>query len=316
MEITTVIYVNAIDERMIGKNICGFTLCKVYVGDNSSEHIIDNSIPVWKYANRLFDYHYDEINHKFAKNDNNGDYYLYFMKKYEVKSMEEAFDETYDEAYNFIDSLILFKQESLQLSQPYCLHKGIVNTYIKLDLFRYYVQYPYEIYCLSDDECNEIKQFYDTYSAFKNNEKTADIKNMIKIYFQARRIEIREVRFILLITVIEMFLGVSSEISNQISKGVATLMADNYEEHERISVKMKNIYNARSKYIHNGKKEKITMDIYDECNKYVLLIIKKLIEYNVKYNLSLKEIQDYIKNMGVLVTDLENKIELDRQNVV
>ena len=135
MEITTVIYVNGIDERMIGKNICGFTLRKVYIGDNSSEHIIDNSISVWKYANMLFDYHDDDFKHKFAKKDSNGNYYLYFIKKNEDNNVIEL----HNELYNFIDSLILFKKESLQLSQVYYLRKGTAN---KAELYGYYVKYP------------------------------------------------------------------------------------------------------------------------------------------------------------------------------
>ena len=305
MNITEIIYVRNIDEQLIGKEICGYKLCKSYINDKSPENKLDNNVYVWEYANILFDYHGD-CYEKFAINDSNGNYYLYFKKIYNIDNVDNLSKN--NDAQSFIETLILFKEEHLSFSLPYSFNENSGHNYIKINLYKYYIPEYEEKYLLTNDEIEKINKFYDIYKKFKINTKTNQIKNMINIHNQARTIDMLELQLILNITIIEMFIGAKHEISYQIQKGVATFFAKDYDEYKKIAKEMNNIYNARSKYIHLGDRNKITYEIYRNANYYARNIIKKLIEYNVTYNLSLDEIQKIMKNIGVLSSELEQII--------
>ena len=311
MNITEIIYVRNIDEQLIGKEICGYKLCKSYINDRSPENMLDNNVYVWDYANRLFDYHGD-YNEKFAINDSNGSYYLYFKKSHIAKNIDDFYNKC--DTDSFIQCLILFKEEHLQLSLPYFMFSNNGHTYIKINLYKYYVPKGGPTYTLSNEEINEINNFYEIYINFKSKENIKQIINMINIYNQARTIDMLELQLLLNITIIEMFIGAKYEISYQISKGVATFFAENYDEYKKISKEITNIYKARSRFIHSGNTNNITVETYRIANFYTRSIIKKLIEYNVTYNLSLSEIQTIMKNIGVLSTELEHRIIIECKN--
>ena len=305
MNITEIIYVRNIDEQLIGKEICGYKLCKSYINDKSPENKLDNNVYVWEYANILFDYHGD-CYEKFAINGTNGSYYLYFKKIHIAKTIDDFYRKC--DTDSFIETLILFKEEHLRLSLPYFIYGNNGHTYIKFNLYKYYVPEGGPTYTLSNEEINKINYFYKIYKNFKSKDNINQIINMINIYIQSRTIFALELKLLLNITIIEMFIGAKYEISYQISKGVATFFAKDYNEHKKISKEITNIYNARSRFIHSGDNNAITSKTYHTANYYARNIIKKLIEYNVTYNLSLDEIQKIMKNIGVLSSELEQII--------
>lgn len=130
--------------------------------------------------------------------------------------------------------------------------------------------------------------------ALFTNKINDQFSNMLQAYDTSYLIGIAELEYVMLFSVLEMAFGSGhSEITYQISRGTALLLANDASSMEDIFKRMKKLYNERSKYVHEGKKIKI--EALYELRNFVRQVLLKLIdlEYH-KDGKSFKDLQNQI----------------------
>lgn len=126
------------------------------------------------------------------------------------------------------------------------------------------------------------------------NKKNDQFCNMLRAYDTSYLIGITELEYIMLFSVLEMAFGSGNyEITYQISRGTALLLANDSSDMENIYTCMKKLYRERSKYVHEGKSIKI--EALYELRDTVRKILLKLID--MEYHKDGKSFRDLQKQI-------------------
>lgn len=138
----------------------------------------------------------------------------------------------------------------------------------------------FQIFTLSEKEVDDLTNFY----TCTNKPHSLYLENMLDLFHESFRIDNENLRFVMWITILEMFIGIQTELSYRLSRGVAVFLGKTNEESLEIFETCKNLYNARSKYLHNGDEDIITTDFSMKALDYARRVIANLmvIESDIK----------------------------------
>ncbi len=106
--------------------------------------------------------------------------------------------------------------------------------------------------------CTEKASFASFYHTRKEHQYSSAIDQMLSFFHYANGMENRYLRFISRVTAMEMLIDGQGSLSYRLRHHIAVLLGKDTHDSETIAVNMKNIYSARSKYLHDGKIEDLT----------------------------------------------------------
>lgn len=287
-----IVFVTNISETLVGKKICGFTLKKVY--RNSNEDYLKENLTSWEFGDRLLEYSkYTPANQpdSFLHKDEKGKYYLYFQGK----EREENTIDIFEEIVVFIESIVVFKDSAVSFSHPHKFSDKYGTVILRSPFHNYYSLNDYSKFVLEGNEFLELENFYEKYKQVKQNKDL--IRRMVELWLTSRRTPYFDVKFILHVTILEMFIDGNAELNYRLSRNIAIFLGATKENSEEIYKNMRKLYNARSKYLHNGEENR---DIQNEINAqhYARALIVKLITFSAEFNSSIKDIRSEIDKLG------------------
>lgn len=246
-KIQTIIFASGIDKELIGVDISGFVLKSTNKNESSTEILEMAEAALGDTMRMEVDYSY--------KDGDNLKSYLYFEKTY-INSLNL---EVYFESKHLINVLRLFKSSKIGFFHPFYLSESSGCGIFADEAHSYHSRFCFgEIFSLTYKEINEINKFFkDTYKEEKYND---DIEKMLLIFHESYRISSIELKLILRVIIFEMMIQDSTELVYRISRTLAVFLGINETESENILRKVKKIYTARSKYVHNGDRKNIMTD--------------------------------------------------------
>lgn len=267
-----VIFVTNISESLVGKEIAGYVLKKTYRGSDDKEDYLNKHSKAWEFADKLFAfsrYSIDNQPDEFLHSDENGFYYLYFQRIFEEEKEDEFF-----RAINFISALTIYIQSSVSFAHPYFFSDSHGNCIMRSHENNYYAFNEWRKMDMKEKEIVEFETFFSLYQGMEINKDV--VQRMIDIWMTSRRIPSFMIKFILHVTILEMFIDGNAELSYRLSRGVAVFLGKTKEESTLVFNNMKSLYNARSKFLHEGK-ENIKDENEINAQNYARELIRKLI---------------------------------------
>ena len=315
----TVIFVTNIDDGLIGKTICGYQLRKVYTGSSDRSELLTATMYSWEFANSLFLENDRETGclqepatnktvrvDSFLQKDLSGSYYRYFIKEYD----SEIEDKEWMSALRFVQCLSLFSDSGISFSYPYGFIEGKGVAIIQSPLHNYKSIYDWGIFKLSECEIETLECFYNSFLLLENeipngNEKKEwkqtikTINGMIDFWMEARKIANIDIKFIMHVSILEMLIDSSNELSYRISRAVAIFLGLSKQESRDIYKNVRNLYNARSRFLHDGESndDKNVALFYDNAEQYARQVVVKLIQETAK-GLTITIIREAFDSLG------------------
>ncbi|SEU10469.1 hypothetical protein SAMN05443270_3184 [Lacrimispora sphenoides] len=107
---------------------------------------------------------------------------------------------------------------------------------------------------LEDNEILKLEEFYELYKKIDKNKKIID--RMIDLWMTSRRTPSFDIKFILHVTILEMFINGNTKLSYRLSRSIAVLLGNSRENSKEIYNNVKKLYNARSRFLHDGEENK------------------------------------------------------------
>lgn len=201
------------------------------------------------------------------------------------------------EIYPIISTLRLFKTSRLGLYYPLSYdNSGKIVSEIVFG-------YPSSImesseiknFALDEQEQIKIKEFYDKVLYYLNN---PTIQTMIEIFNTSYSVMNTNIGFIMRVTILEMLIDGNAEMTYKLSRSVAVLLGKTKEKSEDIFKKCKKIYEARSKYLHEGKTKKITSGNQFLALDYSRRVIANLIDIFYEKQIDITTIRVALNEAG------------------
>lgn len=290
--VNTIVFVTNISQKLIGKNICGFTLRKAYRGSTKKCDYLNKKLLSWQFADKLLGYDSYMIANQpdtFLHSDKLGEYYLYFQKESVDKSVDN-----FIETGIFIKSITLYKTSGVSFTYPYSFSDNHGTVILKSPFHNYYSFNNWPEFDLEDSELIKLEEFYGSFQKVEVNKELID--RMINLWMTSRRTHIFEIKFILNITILEMFIKANSKITYNLSKSIAAFLGSSSENYMKIYRNMKKLYKARSKFLHNGNENKIDENEINAQN-YARELIVKIILLSSKYQKEIDTIREEINKL-------------------
>lgn len=117
-----------------------------------------------------------------------------------------------------------------------------------------FVEFKQPKYHLSDEDKVLFPQWYEKYSPQIFGDKNPVFQQILRTYEDSYLVGKLAPQYIMLFTVLEALFGTgNSEITYQVSRGLALLLSKTETEMKGIFTTVKRLYNSRSKYVHSGK---------------------------------------------------------------
>ncbi len=299
-------FVTNISETLVGKEICGFTLKKVY--RNSNADYLKEDLTSWEFGDMLFGYSMYTLANQpdgfLHMDEKEKYYYLYFQGK----EREESTIDIFGEIIAFIESIVVFKDSGISFSHAYKFSDKYRPVIINSPFHNYYSINDGAELELEGNEFLELENFYEKYKQVKQNKDL--VRRMVELWLTSRRTPYFDVKFILYVTILEMFIDGNAELTYRLSRSVAIFLGETRENSEEIYKNMKTLYNARSKYLHNGTENS---DGQSEINaqRYARALIAKLITFSADFKSPIADIRSEIDKLGfgecrLLIESLKN----------
>lgn len=289
-----VIFVTNISELLVGKEIAGYVLKKTYRGSDDKEDYLNKHNKAWEFADKLFEfsgYSIDNQPDEFLHSDERGFYYLYFQRMVEEEKVDEFF-----RAINFISALTIYIQSSVSFAQPYLFSDSHGNCIIRSHENNYYAFNEWGNLDMKEKEIVDFETFFSLYQGMELNKDV--VQKMIDIWMTSRRIPSFMIKFILHVTILEMFIDGNAELSYRLSRGIAVFLGKTKEDSTLVFNNMKSLYNARSKFLHEGK-ENSKDENETNAQNYARELIYKLINMSSgEKKKTLAEIRNNVTECG------------------
>lgn len=173
-----------------------------------------------------------------------------------------------------VTAIRLFKLSNLGMAYPLSLNEaggGIGNVIYDYHSMNHVDSVP--PFSLSEEEYGQIQAFY----AEVSKPQTDHVKQMIQLFHEAYRNRNSHIAFIMRVTILEMLIDGNAELVFRLSRSVAVLLGRDRAESQEIFEKCKKIYGARSKFLHDGKTDKITPEAELLTLDYARRVIANLI---------------------------------------
>ena len=133
---------------------------------------------------------------------------------------------------------------------------------------------PYEEYALNEDDKKAFLNWIEIYKGiFDKPKNNANFNRMLELYEMSYYSPYMEHAFLTLFAILELLVGAQSEITFQVSRGIALLLSNNENELETSFDEIKKLYNVRSKFVHNGSKVS-----YEDVRKLRFFVQKTIIK--------------------------------------
>lgn len=129
------------------------------------------------------------------------------------------------------------------------------------------------IFSLAEDENELFTTFVARLCSLRYPSK---VTQMIPFFHEACKTKNKAVRFVLRITILEMLIDGNAELSYRLSHHLAVFLGRTLDESKQIASNMKKMYNARSKYLHEGDESKITDEYCRLAYEYARRLIANL----------------------------------------
>ncbi|MGN1303492.1 MAG: hypothetical protein ACI4YB_00515 [Oscillospiraceae bacterium] len=148
---------------------------------------------------------------------------------------------------------------------------------IKIVKYEHAIDHLPRKYILTDLEKEEFASWYDSHIGLVIGEKSPELRKMKELYLDSYLVGKVNPSFIMLFVVLEMEYGVDrKDILSRIRKGISKFIGKNDKERKRIRNDIHNLYDIRSKYVHDG--EDVDWDSLFLLRDYVRRVIVKLYE--------------------------------------
>lgn len=119
---------------------------------------------------------------------------------------------------------------------------------------------------------------------------------MLDLFHEAYRTENREQAFIMRVIILEMLIGDDIKIKENLSNNVAILLGLDNNESTTIYNKCRDLYKARSEYVHDDSKDKITSELQFLALDYARRVIANLIDIIIEKQIDIKVIRSELKS--------------------
>ena len=152
---------------------------------------------------------------------------------------------------------------------------------------------------MTEEEKNAFPEWFEQYKPFSlATEANEQFQKALRTYKFSYYIGFPELEFVMLFTILEMLFSGHSDITYQISRGTALLLSNTADEMKINTQRVKNLYNKRSRYVHDGSS--IDHEDLFELREIVRNTILKLIELGYhKKDQSFKNLKNKILCSGV-----------------
>lgn len=168
----------------------------------------------------------------------------------------------------------LFKTCSFGMSFPITLNPSnpiIVNTPYDLANNNFGKLVPFSI------DGNELHSLDDILQQLAHVECHSKINNMIDFYNDSFRVVHYAVSFLLRVICMEISIDSEKGIKKALANSISSLIGENDDEKEKIQKDIREIYQARSEYVHNGSKDFLNDELIFKANDYARRTIFNLI---------------------------------------
>lgn len=124
-------------------------------------------------------------------------------------------------------------------------------------LWQHGMHWPEKPYEITDDARSNFNAWLNEHrDLFRSGHHNAKFRQMKHLYLSSYLTDDANLSFVMLSVVLEMLFGGNSELSYRISRGVGMFLSTDREEARNLFVRMKKLYDMRSKYVHEGKRVK------------------------------------------------------------
>lgn len=304
-----VVLVTNISNNLIGKKICGFTLRKVYRGCDEICEYLNKKLRSWEFADILLGYNTYILDNQpdvFLHSDELGKYYLYFQKE----NVDDKSIDIFIETDAFVKSMAIFKVSGISFTHPHIFSDKHGTGILSSSFHNYYSLNDWPEFNLEDNEILKLEEFYELYKKIDKNKKIID--RMIDLWMTSRRTPSFDIKFILHVTILEMFINGNTKLSYRLSRSIAVLLGNSRENSKEIYNNVKKLYNARSRFLHDGEENKKNENEINAQN-YARKLIVELIMLSSEYKKSIDDIRAEIDKFGfgdykLLVASLNDNI--------
>ena len=295
------IFVSSMNPNLLGLTINGYQLKKTlsYNEYKSSKeedkkklfYLIDakvfrglfnfNSYP-YKYYNKI------QSASNLYINDYNDYSYLYFEKIFSGSPLSYIHEQEH-----LVNSLRLYKSSNIGFFQPVDDNSAIFSDPAR-SFHAGHRGAVAELFSLEAEEYDKIQNFYFQTFDWSKRPMAETIKTMLIFFHESYRMESIVLRFLLRMIILEILVDGIGDLSYRISRATAILLGKTETESRLLFKTVKSLYNARSKYLHKGDMQSITIDM-----GYAALEISRRIIATLMYSdKSLDAVRQLLKESG------------------
>lgn len=285
-------FVASIEPKLVGKNICGYVLNKVYLKNATND---EEKSKIANWALRSFNdypYGYPNAQGSFIHIDDYGEYCLYFIRT--VNCPQRNTD-----ASTLMRILSIYKESAISFSDLFYIKVGGVGNFGRVihpdKIGNNLCENECGLFQINDAEIIEIEEYY---NHLLNLSNINEIDKLLDVYMIARRTYVDGVKIVLYVTVLEMILNANTEITYRLSRTIAVLLGKTKDESNQIFTEMKAIYKARSIYVHSGTTKEKAYEYVSKVKNISRETISKLINICYTTEKTIKEIEEETKTLG------------------
>ena len=297
----TIIFVSGIDPSLCGLEINGFTLKITHqIANPLDDDYIGGSKRAYHLASTFLGFP-GTLSHGYSyvlREENNTESFMYFEKSAPESDVIDFFYET----QHLINCMRLVCCSRVGFYCPLNVNSSGGCVAMSDIYHTFHSVYSFEASKISkDSDLSMLKRFYaETYSTTYN----ATVKKMLKIFHDSYRMHSQELKLIQRVTIMEMLVDGNAELMNRISRTVAVFLGRTLEEIRDIFSRMKNLYTARSKYLHDGCTDKIKADVMVDA----LELSRRIIANLMYIKCDMKEFRRTIDEAGFGTNPFDVKI--------
>lgn len=186
----------------------------------------------------------------------------------------------------------LFKTSQIGFWRPMDFSDSALKRMLEYDGFQYaHSNLELPVFSLQEDDQALFSEFLVRFHI----QQFPSIATQMSFFFhEACKSQNKCVQFVLRITIMEMLIDGNAELSYRLRHHLAVFLGRNLEESNEIATKMKKMYEARSKYLHEGDASKIS----DEYCQLAFEYARRLIANLFMITDSIKDIRAKLESAG------------------
>lgn len=185
------------------------------------------------------------------------------------------------ELQSIVDALRVFKTSQFGCWYPItCKHYQEAIAAIPISNVRSYTTSALQIrppLRLSIEEQKQVAQLLQKRDNEWNSKTLQKVNTMLQFFHESCGLDNLYLSFITRVTILEMLVPGNAELSYRLRHYVAVLLGRNKEESIEIAKNLKEIYSARSEFLHNGEDKKISDELMGLAYEYSRRVLANLL---------------------------------------